>query len=82
MLIVRINRFFITNIRNYFYTHAVYTKGNFDLFYIPASVLRGYSRKEKRLWGLNDISYMIFKCRGDTNREGNNVTNMHMTRGP
>jgi hypothetical protein len=29
-----------------------------------------------------DISYIILKYRGDTNREGNNITNAHITRGP
>jgi hypothetical protein len=29
-----------------------------------------------------DISYMILKRWGDANREGNNVTNAHVTRGP
>jgi hypothetical protein len=28
-----------------------------------------------------DISYVILKYRGDTNREGNSITNAHVTRG-
>jgi hypothetical protein len=39
--------------------------------------------KEKKGGGfLYNISYMILKCWGDANREGNSVTNTHVTRGP
>jgi hypothetical protein len=39
-------------------------------------------KKRKSGSSLCDISYMILKRRGDTNREGNSVTNAHVTRGP
>jgi hypothetical protein len=29
-----------------------------------------------------DISYIILKHQDDTNQEGNNITNKHVTRGP
>jgi hypothetical protein len=31
---------------------------------------------------LCDISYVILKYRDNTNQEGNNITNEHVTRGP
>jgi hypothetical protein len=38
--------------------------------------------KKKSFWLSSEISYIILKCRDNTNREGNNVTNAHVTRGP
>jgi hypothetical protein len=41
-----------------------------------------YNRKKEKPWLSSDISCMIFKRRDDANREGNSVTNAHVTRGP
>jgi hypothetical protein len=41
-----------------------------------------YNKKERRSRLSSDISYMILKRRDDTNREGNSITNAHVTRGP
>jgi hypothetical protein len=38
--------------------------------------------KKRKLWFSSDISYIVLKRRDNTNREGNNITNIHMTRGP
>jgi hypothetical protein len=39
-------------------------------------------KKKKSGSPSSDISYVIFKRRDDANREGNSVTNAHVTRGP
>jgi hypothetical protein len=41
----------------------------------------GYDEKEEKLRPLSSISSVILKRRDDTNREGNNITNTHVTRG-
>jgi hypothetical protein len=39
--------------------------------------------KEKKGGSLSyDISYIILKRRSNTNQEGNNITNIYVTRGP
>jgi hypothetical protein len=80
--IIRINRVFATGTRGYFGTHIIYAKSKIDLFRIFAGMLGGYNKKEGRTWGFSNISYMILKRRDDTSREGNSVTNTHVTRGP
>jgi hypothetical protein len=42
------------------------------------SIIR--KREGRSFWA--NISYIILKRRDDTNREGNNVTNAYITRGP
>jgi hypothetical protein len=40
-------------------------------------------KKKKKGGSLSyDISYVILKHRDNTNREGNNITNTYITRGP
>jgi hypothetical protein len=41
-----------------------------------------YNRKKRRSWLSSNISYMILKRRDDANREGNSITNTHVTRRP
>jgi hypothetical protein len=79
---IGINRVFAVGIRGYFGAYIIYTESKVNLFCTLINMLGGYDRKEKRTWGSSDISYMILKCRGDASREGNNITNTHVTRGP
>jgi hypothetical protein len=79
---VRINRIFAAGIKGYFGAYTIYAEGKIDLFCIFAGMLGGYDRKEGRTWGFSDISYVILKRRDNASREGNNVTNTHVTRGP
>jgi hypothetical protein len=39
----------ITSAGNYLNTHAIYTKGKFDLFCMFTSALKGYNGKERKL---------------------------------
>jgi hypothetical protein len=41
-----------------------------------------YNKKERNFWFSSEISYVVFKRRDNANREGNNVTNVYVTRGP
>jgi hypothetical protein len=41
-----------------------------------------YDKKERKSWPSSDISYIVLKCRDDTNRERNSITSAHVTRGP
>jgi hypothetical protein len=41
-----------------------------------------YNRKRGSFWLSSEISYIVLKYRDDANREGNSVTNAHVTRGP
>jgi hypothetical protein len=38
-------------------------------------------KKEGKPWPSSNISYIILKRRDNANREGNNITNAHVTRG-
>jgi hypothetical protein len=79
---VRINRVFAAGTRGYFGTHTIYAESKIDLFCMFIGILGGYNRKEGRIWGFNNISYVILKRWDNTSREGNSVTNTHVTRGP
>jgi hypothetical protein len=79
---VRINRVFAAGTRGHFGAHTIYAESKVDLFHTFAGTLGGYDRKEGRTWGFSDISYMILKRRDNASREGNSVTNTHVTRGP
>jgi hypothetical protein len=46
----------VIGIGDYLRAYAIYTKGEFDLFRAFIGALRGYNRKEGKLWDLNDIS--------------------------
>jgi hypothetical protein len=50
----------------------------FFLVYIETVIIK----EKKSSSPSNDISCIIFKRRDDANREGNSVTNAHVTRGP
>jgi hypothetical protein len=72
---------FIASIRGYvFFISFSYrvTKGNKTTIV----AFGWYNGKKGKLWFSSDISYVILKRRDDTNREGNSITNAHVTRGP
>jgi hypothetical protein len=50
----------------------------FFLIYTETVIIK----KKKGSSPLCNISYMILKRRDNTNQEGNNITNKHVTRGP
>jgi hypothetical protein len=79
---VGINRIFATGTRGYFDAYTIYTESKVNLFRMLAGTLGGYDIKEGRTWGSSDISYVILKRRDDASREGNSITNTHVTRGP
>jgi hypothetical protein len=41
-----------------------------------------HNRKKRSFWFSSEISYMVLKRWDDTNREGNSITNVYVTRGP
>jgi hypothetical protein len=45
---VRINRVFATGTRGHFGAYTIYTESKIDLFYIFASTLGGYDKKERK----------------------------------
>jgi hypothetical protein len=72
---------FITSIRGYvFFT-------SFGYYIIKRNkttivIFGWYNKKKKNFWFSSEISYIVLKYRDNANREGNNVTNAHVTRGP
>jgi hypothetical protein len=72
---------FITSIRGYVsfisFSYRV-TKRNKTTIVM----FRWYNKKKGSFWPLSEVSYIVLKYRDNANREGNNITNAYMTRGP
>jgi hypothetical protein len=58
------------------------TQNKRKFFFLFLIYNKGYVSEKKEIDFLINISYMIFKRRDNTNREGNSIINVYITRGP